>query len=129
MSIASMLVNNKIENNKSIDTLNSKVDSLSKTVDNLQQSVNDLHSKVDKMIEMLQVDIKEDCQKMAEHIDFIENVYDNVKNPLGYLCNTVKKFTGGNTQYTLESNNFNLLNDDVEYNSDFSDDEEDGVLT
>ena len=60
MSIASMLINNKIENNQSIDTLNTKVDSLSKTVDNLQQSVNDLHSKVDKMIELLQVDIKED---------------------------------------------------------------------
>ena len=52
---------------------------------------------------------------MGEHIDFIENVYDNVKNPLGYLCNKLNSFTG-ETQYSLE-----------DFESDDEDDYEDYV--
>ena len=32
---------------------------------------------------MLTEDVKENCDKMAGHIDFIETVYEDVKNPLG----------------------------------------------
>ena len=39
--------------------------------------------------------------KMSQHIDFIERVYDNVKNPLGYICNKLNYYTS-NTQYDLE---------------------------
>ena len=38
---------------------------------------------------------------MSQHIDFIERVYDNVKNPLGYICNKLNYYTS-NTQYDLE---------------------------
>ena len=27
-----------------------------------------------------------ECKKMGGHIDFVEEVYDNVKHPLGYIC-------------------------------------------
>ena len=36
--------------------------------------------------------LSEDCKKMSEHIDFVENVYENVKNPLGFLCNKLNVF-------------------------------------
>ena len=39
---------------------------------------------------------------MSEHIDFIENVYDNVKNPLGFICNKISSISG-NSNYTLEN--------------------------
>ncbi len=35
---------------------------------------------------------------MGEHIEFVESVYEKVKNPLSYICN---KITGGGG----ESNN------------------------
>ena len=38
---------------------------------------------------------------MAGHINFVENVYDKVKKPLGYICNKVKILSG----------NSNLLED------------------
>ena len=37
---------------------------------------------------------------MSEHIDFIENVYESVKSPLGFICNTVSHYIGS-TKYSL----------------------------
>ena len=31
-------------------------------------------------------DIKDNCSKMSEHIDFIQSVYDRVKAPMYYIC-------------------------------------------
>ena len=33
---------------------------------------------------------------MGSHIDFVENVYDNVKHPLGFITNKIKYLTSGN---------------------------------
>ena len=38
---------------------------------------------------------------MGSHIDFVENVYDTVKHPLGYFCNKIKTLT--------EMNNIQLI--------------------
>ena len=37
---------------------------------------------------------------MGDHIDFVETVYENVKSPLGFLCNTITHYIGS-TKYTL----------------------------
>ena len=43
---------------------------------------------------------------MGEHIDFIEKIYDNVKSPLGYLCNKINYLKGNdNNKYSLEYKN------------------------
>jgi hypothetical protein len=39
---------------------------------------------------------------MSSHIDFVDNVYENVKNPLGFICNKVGKLSGEET-YSLEN--------------------------
>jgi uncharacterized protein YaaN involved in tellurite resistance len=41
--------------------------------------------KLDRILELLE----KDCKKMTDHIDFIENVYDNVKSPFYYLMDKV----------------------------------------
>jgi division protein CdvB (Snf7/Vps24/ESCRT-III family) len=94
MSINSMFVKESFNNKESIRRLEKKIDTLSKNLEKV-------NNKIDLIIEILNVDVKEKCDKMGEHIDFIENVYDNVKNPLGYLCNKLNSFTGEN-QYSLE---------------------------
>ena len=55
---------------------------------------------------ILNGDVKKNTQKMGEHIDFIERIYDNVKSPLGFLCNRINYLKGNSvTQYSLEYTN------------------------
>jgi hypothetical protein len=69
-------------------------------LDELRTLVIDLHKKVDNLQAKMDEEMVPECKKMGTHIDFVENVYDNVKHPLGYICNRVRYYTGGTT-YTL----------------------------
>tara|TARA_B110000238_G_scaffold182407_1_gene208152 strand:+ start:782 stop:997 length:216 start_codon:yes stop_codon:yes gene_type:complete len=60
-----------------------------------------INEKVDRLLEIVETN-KQNCEKMEKHITFIENIYDNVKNPLGYLCNSVKSLSRG-INYSLEN--------------------------
>jgi hypothetical protein len=44
---------------------------------------------------------------MGTHIDFIETVYENVKHPLGYICNKFNYLTvkSAAEQHTIQSKN------------------------
>jgi hypothetical protein len=53
---------------------------------------------------------------MSGHIDFVENVYENVKSPLGFICNKVGSLIG-NRQYRLDD----ISSNELDYNSDFDD--------
>jgi len=44
-----------------------------------------IEKKLDKIIELLE----KDCKKMVDHIDFVENVYDNIKMPFYYVMDKV----------------------------------------
>ena len=48
-----------------------------------------IETKVDMIYDLLSSDIKPDCNKMGNHIDFVEQVYDYVKYPLFYICNRI----------------------------------------
>ena len=37
---------------------------------------------------------RKNCNKMGDHIDFVNNVYDTVKVPLHYISNKVQKMIG-----------------------------------
>ena len=65
-----------------------------------------LEEKIDQILDLLQKEVNPNCKKMGNHIDFVENVYDNVKNPLGFICNKVNYFRGqdDNVKYSLENN-------------------------
>ena len=65
-----------------INTLNNKIDALS--------------LKMDNIISILNIDIKKNTEKMGDHIDFIERIYDNVKQPLEYLCNKISYYSNNN---------------------------------
>lgn len=74
----------------------------SATLADLQERMARIEDKVDKILEALDGTLKTNCDKMGEHIDFVERVYDNVKNPLGYICSKVG-YVSGTTQYSLEA--------------------------
>ena len=62
--------------------------------------------KVDEILNILKKDVSKNTKKMSDHINFVENVYENVKSPLGFICNTITHYIGS-TKYTL--------NDKIDY--------------
>jgi hypothetical protein len=64
-----------------------------------------IEAKLDKILELLEEKVTKNCEKMSEHIDFIDNVYDNVKNPLGFICNKVGSMIGSSENYALADKN------------------------
>ena len=75
-------------------------------LEEIDDKINRLEVKMDLILELLQKEVHPNCKKMGSHIDFVENVYDNVKNPLGFICNKVNYFRGqdDNVKYSLENN-------------------------
>ena len=55
---------------------------------------------MDNIISILNIDIKKNTEKMGDHIDFIERIYDNVKQPLAYLCNKISYYSNNNIKTT-----------------------------
>ena len=51
----------------------------------INEKLDRIEEKLDKLLNQ-SYDNKNNCEKMSKHIDFIEHIYDNVKNPLGYIC-------------------------------------------
>lgn len=52
---------------------------------NLENRIQIIEKKLDRILELLE----SDCKKMRDHIDFVENVYDNIKSPFNYIMNSV----------------------------------------
>ena len=63
-------------------------------LDSLEYKLIDLEVKLNKITELLENDIAPNCNKMSSHIDFVDNVYETVKNPLDFICNKVNKLSG-----------------------------------
>ena len=63
-------------------------------LDSLEYKLIDLEVKLNKILELLENDIKPNCNKMSSHIDFIDKVYDTVKSPLNFMCNKVNVLSG-----------------------------------
>tara|TARA_B100001094_G_C17766560_1_gene592938 strand:- start:128 stop:460 length:333 start_codon:yes stop_codon:yes gene_type:complete len=80
-----------------LSNLNTRLDETNDKIEIIENKLNNLSLKIDK-------EVLEECQKMGGHIDFIEEVYDNVKYPLGYICKKVKNLIGNSEhKYTLKN--------------------------
>ena len=88
------------EVNSEVNNINS-VNSDKKHLDILEKKIDEIDLKLITILELLQNDIRPNCNKMSSHIDFVDKVYENVKNPLGYICSKVTKLTD-NEMYDLE---------------------------
>ena len=67
------------------------------TLSEMNEKIDRVEQKMDMLLEKMEISVKE-CNKMGEHIDFIENVYDTVKFPLSYICDKVNVFSGTETK-------------------------------
>jgi len=72
-------------------------------LDMLERKLTSLEDKLDQILELLNKDVKPSTTKMTAHIDFVEAVYENVKNPLGFLCNRIGLLAGNSIEnYPLQ---------------------------
>jgi hypothetical protein len=74
---------------------------ISDKINSLEQKIITLETKIDLILTILNDKVEPNCSKMSNHIDFIDKVYDNVKNPLGYICSFVS---------SKNTNNYSLTN-------------------
>ena len=84
-------------------------------ITNLKNQVERMEEKLDAILQKMDDNIIKNCDKMGDHIDFVNNVYDTVKVPLHYISNTVQKMIGVNTNCHdahVVSNNIEDANDD-----------------
>ena len=84
-----------------ITHIEEQLDGIKALLVKLNDNIESINKKMEDLEESLDEELIPECKKMGSHIDFVENVYDTVKHPLGYLCNKIKTITGRNETYTL----------------------------
>ena len=62
----------------------------------LKNKIERMEEKLDAILQRMENSIIKNCDKMGDHIDFVNNVYDTVKVPLHYISNKVQKMIGVN---------------------------------
>lgn len=60
-------------------------------IHDVHERIERVENKLDKIIILLENNLKT-SEKMSNHIDFIDGVYDSVKSPLNTICNAVSSF-------------------------------------
>lgn len=61
---------------------------------NLKNKMKLIEEKLDSILQKMDNCVVKNCDKMGEHIDFVNSVYDTVKVPLHYISNKVQKIIG-----------------------------------
>ena len=84
-----------------LSNIEDKLEAMTALLIKLNDNIEKINESIDEFSESLDEELIPECKKMSSHIDFVENVYDTVKHPLGYLCNKIKTITGRNETYTL----------------------------
>jgi archaellum component FlaC len=73
--------------------------------------LNEINSRLDKIeiklqnIENKQDDINKSTTLMDTHIQFVENVYDKIKQPLAYATNKISYFMNSSNNNSLTDSN------------------------
>ena len=62
-------------------------------MDEIEKRLDLIEKKIDIIMDTLLNNVDKNCEKMGNHINFIEKVYDNVKNPLYFICNKINNIT------------------------------------
>ena len=81
----------------SVNSVNSVNREVKEHLKRLETKIDDLDDKLSDILLLLERDVKPNCNKMSSHIDFIDTIYENVKNPLGYICSKVTKLSDNET--------------------------------
>jgi chromosome segregation ATPase len=78
------------------------MDEIKSQLNNIEKLIINLDKKVDEMNVKLQK-VDSSCNKMDEHIVFIEDTYTVLKTPLNYIKRSVDRLIGNNQNTDLPS--------------------------
>ena len=67
--------------------VNNKFKQLEDKIKNIENKIDKQNEKLDNILKIINEDIKINCDKMSNHINFIETVYEKVKSPMYFICN------------------------------------------
>ena len=79
---------------QSIENIEKIIEALDLSLEILKERTEEMNKKLDKLCRLVDEHVVPDCDKMSSHINFIETVYNTVKNPLGFLCNRINRVIG-----------------------------------
>ena len=97
-----------------------KLTTLETKLTTIDSKMNNINSRLDTIETVLKGPLQENTEKMKHHIDFVEDVYETVRNPLTFVCNKVNSLvysTSENTGYissnlpSLEHKNTGQVNE------------------
>jgi hypothetical protein len=57
----------------------------------IRNEITNMKCQVERILQKLDNSIIKNCDKMGDHIDFVNNVYETVKVPLHYISNKIHK--------------------------------------
>lgn len=80
-----------------IDIVQHDITLIKATMVIMKNRITSIEEKLVDTNDKIEGELIKECKKMGTHIDFVENVYENVKHPLGYICKKIKGITGNNT--------------------------------
>jgi len=78
-----------------MDEIKSQLNNIEKLIINLDKKVDEMNIKLQK--------VDSSCNKMDEHIIFIEDTYNILKTPLNYVKRSVDRLIGNNQNVELPS--------------------------
>lgn len=79
-------------------SINTKLELIEKKIDNLDEKISKNENELSEL--------KTSCSKMDNHIEFVENTYDKLRAPLGFIKKNVERFIGYSNK---EENNLPAL--------------------
>lgn len=85
-----------------LNFLHERIEEIEDKLELIDTNIQNLTKKINTIIDLLETNVNPNCEKMGQHINFIECIYENVKHPLGYFCSFINHRT--------ETNNYSLTN-------------------
>ena len=72
--------------------MDNNIDILESKINKIESKVDKIEKDIEKILYILENNIEPNCSRMNTHISFIEKIYENVRSPMDYVCNTINRF-------------------------------------
>ena len=70
------------------DTIEAKIDSLGERVEMINDKIDQILRVLDNM-NRDQTEIKDECNRMGEHVEFVENIYSVIRRPMNCVLSMI----------------------------------------
>tara|TARA_Y100000816_G_C26087338_1_gene574002 strand:+ start:356 stop:631 length:276 start_codon:yes stop_codon:yes gene_type:complete len=86
-----------------------KFKEIDEKLNEIEKKLHNIDDKINTIICKLDNNVIPNTNDMKRHITFIENVYNYVKSPLGFLCNRIYYLIGKNKYDLIDYKSTSIL--------------------